>query len=368
MTRPQGRARCPQRAVFLLLCALCALCGEIWAQSNTAAVEALSRLKGMDLEANPALKKAVLNVLEKTRGAPQFVEIVRDFKLKGQAKELLLFAEKNPTESLGIEALRLAVAEVGAEGLQPLSLGLIQAIGNANDKDFFPALARVLDDATQPIDNRKAAVKGLAQIEEGAAHILKLAGEEKLDPALKFTASAALASARWPNIKTEAAKLLPLPQGQNAALPPVAELVKLKGDAANGAKVYRRPEVNCIACHQVNGEGVDFGPALSEIGTKLAREALYESILDPTSGISFGYEAWNFELKNGDEPFGIISSETNEEVTVKTQNGISTKYKKSDIASRRQSKLSIMPAGLQMAMSQQDFVDLIEYLASLKKR
>lgn len=350
-----------------LACGLC-LAPHARAQApNAVAIEALSRLKGMDLEANPSLKAAVLKVLASTKGTPQFVEIVRDFKLKGHGGELLAYAEANPTKSEGVEALRMAVAEDGLNGITN-SMGLIEAMGNSTDKQFVPKLSAILDDAKEPTEKRKAAVKALAQTEEGAAHILKLAGEEKLDASVKFTASAALNSARWPSVKAEAAKLLPLPQGQKEALPPLAELVKMKGDAANGAKVFRRPEVNCVACHQVNGEGIDFGPALSEIGTKLAKEALYESILDPSSGISFGYEAWQLEMKNGDEPFGLITSETADEITVKTQNGISTKYKKGEVVKRAQMKTSIMPQGLQMTMSTQDLVDLVEYLGGLKKK
>jgi putative heme-binding domain-containing protein len=126
--------------------------------------------------------------------------------------------------------------------------------------------------------------------------------------------------------------------------------------------------VNCIGCHKIGDEGVDFGPALSEIGTKLAREAIYESILDPSSGIAFGFEQWQLELKNGDEATGIITSESPEEIVLKTQTGISTRYKKSELAKRTKSSLSIMPSGLQQAMSQQDLVDLVEYLSTLKKK
>ena len=36
-------------------------------------IEALNRLKNVDLESSPALKGAVVKVLEKTRGTPQFV-------------------------------------------------------------------------------------------------------------------------------------------------------------------------------------------------------------------------------------------------------------------------------------------------------
>ena len=139
-------------------------------------------------------------------------------------------------------------------------------------------------------------------------------------------------------------------------------------DPVRGAEVFARPTVGCINCHQVNGNGTDFGPNLSEIGTKLGKDAIYESILDPSAGISFGFEAWSIELKNGDENFGLITSETNDEISLKSQNGITTKYKKSDIAKRQKQTLSIMPAGLQLTMSTEDLVNLVEYLSSLKKK
>lgn len=362
------RSDAPYHFGYMLLALAMSSLVSAFAQVDSAQIEALSRLKGIDLEANPALKTAVLKVLEKTKGTPQFVEIVRDFNLTGQSTELVDFASKHPNDSVGVEGLRIAFAESGAAALQPISLGLIEAMGNSGDKQFVPLLAPLLEDAKQPAENRKAAVKALAQSEEGSARILKLASDGNLDPSLKFTATAVLHSARWPKIKEEAAKALPLPQAQNAALPPVSELVKLKGDPANGAKVFRKPEVNCISCHQVNGEGVDFAPALSEIGTKLAKEAIYEAILDPSAGIAFGYEGWQIELKNGDEAFGIVTSESPDEIVVKAQTGISTHYKKSEIGKRTKSNLSIMPQGLQQAMSQQDLVDLVEYLSTLKKK
>ena len=120
--------------------------------------------------------------------------------------------------------------------------------------------------------------------------------------------------------------------------------------------------------HQVNGRGIDFGPNLSGIGAKLGKDALVESILDPSAGISFGYEAWQIELKSGDEAFGLIASETADELAIKAQGGIITRYKKSAIAKREQQKLSIMPVGLQQTMTTQEFVDLVEYLSSLKKQ
>jgi len=215
---------------------------------------------------------------------------------------------------------------------------------------------------------RRKTVHALSGIREGAELLLRLAKEQKLPEDLRLSASLELNSAHWPEIKNEAATLLPLPSTQNAQpLPPISQLIKMLGNPTNGAAVFRRDNVGCIKCHQLHGEGIDFGPNLSEIGTKLGKDALYESILDPSAGIAFGYEAWQIELKNGDEAYGLISSETEDEITVKAVGGVTTHYKKSDVVKRTKQKLSIMPAGLQQNMSAQEMVDLVEYLASLKK-
>jgi putative heme-binding domain-containing protein len=337
------------------------------------AIEALSRLKGMDLEANPGVKAAVSKVLDQVHGRPQFVELVRDFKIKGQEPALVELAIQNPGNNTGADAARLLLENEATELIRAAlkatnAVPLVEALGNTSDKRVVPLLEPLVPDMTRDPVLRKQAVRSLALTQEGAAALLKLAREAKLPGDLKLTAAAELHNARWDGIKTEAAQLLPLPQGQNAEpLPPISELTKRTGNAAKGAAVFRRETVGCIRCHQVNGEGVDFGPNLSEIGTKLGKDAIYESILDPSAGISFGFEAWQIELQNGDELFGLIASETADEVAVKAQTGIITRCKKSDIIRRQKQTLSIMPSGLQQTMSTQELVDLVEYLSSLRK-
>jgi len=340
------------------------------------AIEALDRLKGMDLGANPRLKAAVMNVLASTRGTPDFVKIVQDFNLKDQNAGLLEVAMKNPGAESGVQAMHLILAGQGQglveQALQGADIAAAaktaEALGNTGDKQIVPLLLPLVTDARRDLALRKQAVRSLAQIQDGAAALLKLAGEDKLPGDLKFTAGAELNRVRWPDLKAGAARLLPLPQGRNTEpLPPLADLLAMKGDPQKGALVFARQEVGCINCHRVNDKGVDFGPALSEIGTKLGKDALYEAILDPSAGIAFGYEAWDIELKSGDAAFGLIVSETIDELTLKDAKAIPTRIKKSDITSRRQLKTSIMPAGLQQTMSTQDLADLVEYLSTLKK-
>jgi putative heme-binding domain-containing protein len=340
------------------------------------AVEALMRLQGADLNANPKLKEAVLKVLEKTRGTASFVKLVQQFKLSDQNAGLLEVAIRNSASEAGVQAMRLILAgkdfDLVRSALQgtnaSAAIKTAEALGHAGDQEGARLLLPIIADPKRDPALRKQAVRSLAQTAEGAAGLIRLAREEQLADDLKFTASSELNHVRWPGIKAEAAKLLPLPATQNAQpLPPVAELMKMKGDPANGAKVFSSPTTGCANCHQVKGQGTDFGPNLSEIGSKLGKDALFESILDPNAGISFGYEAWQLTLKSGDEAYGLIVSDGADEVAIKAVGGIVTRYKKSDISKREQMKLSVMPVGLQQTMTPQELVDLVEYLSSLQK-
>lgn len=337
------------------------------------ALEALSRLKGIDLEANPGVKAAVLKMLEKARGTPQFVAMVRDFRIKDQEPALLEFAGTNTQAAVGGEALKLVLQGSKPELLQAAlgssnAMRLVAALGYTGDHAIVPLLSPLVMDQARDVALRTQAVRALAQVQPGAVALVQLAEERRLPEEVRLGAATALNSVPWEELKHRAAQVLPMPPGREATpLPAISELVKQPGDPANGAKIFRGETVACYKCHQVNGEGTDFGPALSEIGTKLGKDALYEAILNPSAGISFGFEAWQINLKNGDDATGLIVSETTDELALKTVGGNVTRYQKSAIASRTQQKLSIMPAGLQQALTRQELIDLVEYLASLKK-
>jgi len=373
----RGYLKCLMIAALAAMVCFRARAADTDAEKTALAVEALGRLQGVDINTNPKLKDAVMRVLEKTRGTANFVKLVQQFKLTGQNVGLLDVAIAQPAGESGVEAMRLLLASGDMAVVQAALVGTnvvaatktAEALGNTAEKQVVKFLVPVLTDAKRDPALRKQAVRSLARTSDGASEVLKLAKDGKLSHDVIFTASTELNAVRWPEIKAEAAKVLPPLQGQNAApLPPIGELVKMKADIANGAKIFANASPGCANCHIVNGRGIELGPNLSEIGTKLGKDALIESILEPSSGVSFGFEAWNFALKNGDEAYGLIASETADEVAVKAVGGIITRLKKSEIESRQQSKLSIMPAGLQAAMTTQDLVDLVEYLASLKKQ
>jgi len=363
------------RIFLIIVVGLAATWPSVATAQTSVQIEALKRLKNLNIESNPSLKKVVFNILEASKGKPAFVEIVRDFKLKGQEAELIRFAQSHPKDSTGVEAMRLALTDSGLKLISDAiagtdakaALATAEALANTQSPKVEPILLNAAKLYKKPLTLRATAVNGLAKSKTGAEALIKAAKAKELGADLNFTAGNALRSARWKEISEEATKLFPAPQGFGQELPPFAKLITMKGDIPNGEKVFFRPQSTCATCHQINGKGIDFGPKLSEIGAKLGKEALYLSILEPSAGISFGYEAWLLKLKNGTEALGVITSSTNDEVTLRVPGGISTIHKTADIVSRTQLSTSIMPPGLQTTMTPQELVDMITYLASLKQ-
>ena len=99
---------------------------------------------------------------------------------------------------------------------------------------------------------------------------------------------------------------------------------------------------------------------MSEIGTKLGKDAIYEAIIDPNAGITMGFETTVLTLKDGNSAIGIVRSDTEDEVVLAIPRGIVNRYKKADIAKREKLPTSMMPTGLQQMLSTQDLVDLVE--------
>jgi putative heme-binding domain-containing protein len=116
----------------------------------------------------------------------------------------------------------------------------------------------------------------------------------------------------------------------------------------------------------INKQGTDFGPDLSEIGAKLSKEGLYNAIIYPDQGISFGFEAWRIKLNDGTTAFGRIISETEDKLEVQYVTNKQIVLKQ-DIASRSELENSLMPSNLTSNISEEELVDLVEYLSTLEK-
>lgn len=224
-------------------------------------------------------------------------------------------------------------------------------------------------DIKLPLPEREAAVKALAKTRDGASRLLALAEHNRLPAELRATASFAVAACPDPEMRKKGEERLPLPKSKDGkALPPITDLLQMKGDSKAGAAVFRNNSggPNCIGCHQIGDEGRQVGPPLTTIANKLSREQLFEAILTPSAAILMSFELWIVRTKDGDIKTGIKSEETDDHITLKDNNGEYLDIPLEKVADRKQSTLSMMPDDITKTMKIQELVDVVQYLTEQK--
>ena len=336
-------------------------------------IRALLRLDNVDLDESPQLKKTVLRYLRNNQGTDRFLDIIERFDIREMNEALWETALNNPNDTRGVRAVRILL-EYGEKKRirktlnkgEPKEVGrALSVLGFTGRMQAMELVTNVMLDDGRSKAIRSEAVQAFGHNRAGEEWLLKLAKNGRLPEALEFQAAQVLQASQDARIREQVPKHLNLPSSaDDDPLPPISELVKRSGDPRNGKKVFQRA---CTACHQVNSKGVNFGPDLSEIGSKLAKEELYLSILDPSAAITHGYRGYRIKTQSGAEYLGYIVSETKKELILRMQGGIDQTIAKSKITSREPMDRSLMIPGLQRTMSEEELVDLVEYLTTLKK-
>ncbi len=338
--------------------------------------EAISRLKGSEFLKNPEYKASLDKLLDSQPESQTFVSIVNRFSLADRYAELLNIAVKYSDQQLGVDAIRVLIQKKEWKTIRAslqdenslAAIRLANVLGLSGENAIVGLLGPVMENNEMSTDLRRASIKALAHTRGGTVRVMKFAQKGNFDSSLKDAIAAVLHAATKKEIKDVANKLFPLPPSKDAKpLPPLSELAKRKGDEKNGRLVYHT-HGTCAKCHVVNGLGKDVGPDLSEIGKKLGRQALYESILYPSAGVSHNYETYTAVTAEGTTFSGLLVSKSDEEVSIKNAEGIIKTMKRDDLDDLVKQETSLMPADLQKVMTEKELVDVVEYLSLLKKK
>jgi putative heme-binding domain-containing protein len=132
----------------------------------------------------------------------------------------------------------------------------------------------------------------------------------------------------------------------------------LAGDPTRGAKIY---ETACMVCHKFADKGNDVGPHLGTIKAWTA-EQLVTNILDPNREVSPNFALYLVETNDGRTLSGLITSETAGNLTLKRADGGTDTVLRSEIKSLTSPGISLMPEGLEAAITPQQMADLIAFL------
>ena len=134
---------------------------------------------------------------------------------------------------------------------------------------------------------------------------------------------------------------------------------------ANGKKMFSAGL--CVACHRFGTEGGGIGPDLTNLAKRSDYKAILESTLQPNLVVSDQFEQHELKMKDGSVILGRIVVDDKDSYSL-VQSGLEPlklkKVKKADVASKKSSKLSMMPPGLVNMMNADELKDLIAYFVS----
>ena len=141
-----------------------------------------------------------------------------------------------------------------------------------------------------------------------------------------------------------------------------------EGNALRGKELFANESRSvCSVCHSVDGTSAKAGPDLSCVGDKFPRRELIRATMEPSASIAVGYGTTIVETKAGEQVQGVIKQSTNAWLELQGANGQAIRVPTSDIKEQRTSEVSLMPEGLEAALTHQEFADLIAYLETLRQ-
>jgi putative heme-binding domain-containing protein len=303
-----------------------------------------------------------------------------------------LAIDANPALAGLLDSARRLVSEESgdeAERLAAISLLRYTAIRDGSDRDRLAALLR----PRVPVALQQAAVTSLGRLNDPRVADILLAGWKGYSPQIRGAVLDALLSRReWtPALLTalEAGRVAPGEidparrqrllksrdsglrsrteallahegQARKAVVEAYWPAVKMKGDPAAGASVFKKL---CITCHRLGNEGVEVGPDLATLNDK-SPESLLIAILDPNRALEAKYAAFTVGTVDGRVLSGLIASESATSVTLRRQEGKDDVLLRSDIEEMSTSGQSLMPEGLEKDLTPRDLADLIAYIAT----
>jgi putative heme-binding domain-containing protein len=118
----------------------------------------------------------------------------------------------------------------------------------------------------------------------------------------------------------------------------------------------------CANCHLPDQQNESLGPKLAGSGAKGIRY-LVENVLDPNAVIGRDYQARILVTADGRALSGLVESETDSAVTLRTATN-RVVVAKDEIEEIQVSPNSFMPAGLLQPLNEREQIELFKYLMS----
>ncbi|MEM7014019.1 MAG: PVC-type heme-binding CxxCH protein, partial [Verrucomicrobiota bacterium] len=148
---------------------------------------------------------------------------------------------------------------------------------------------------------------------------------------------------------------IPEPPAENPIS--VEKVLQLQGDAERGKLAVQR----CYICHQMDGQGMIYGPALDGWGKGQTREVIANSIVNPSADIAHGFNGTQIETKDDQTIQGLLIG-TGDPLIIRSMGGLTQVVPKKRVKKQQKFNRSLMLSASQLGLTEQDVADLVEYL------
>ena len=132
------------------------------------------------------------------------------------------------------------------------------------------------------------------------------------------------------------------------------------GDWKKGRELFNA-KATCATCHRMRNDGNSVGPDLNNLVHR-DYDSVLRDIADPNAVIHPDAIGYTVTLKNGDAVTGTRVGENLDSITLAQANGKNLTVKKSEVATVQPMSQSLMPVGLDKALTPEELRDLMTYL------
>lgn len=241
-----------------------------------------------------------------------------------------------------------------------IKIAAVQTLDRFTDPEVIPLLLEPWTAQTPAV--RSEIISAMTRVAARALPLLQ-AIEAGIIPAhqVPFAQRRFFTRHRDDEVKELAAKHFtdPTQSPRRAVIETYRPALEKPGDVAKGRAVF---EAACIICHRAGDLGDrEVGPNLANIRSWSPEQILINT-LDPNREVAANFLAYQVESKNGRVLYGMIAEESESALLLIQADGIAENMLRRDIAGISGSGLSLMPDGLEAAISPESMADLIAFL------
>jgi putative membrane-bound dehydrogenase-like protein len=259
-------------------------------------------------------------------------------------------------------AALLAIASDPGAADEPLAREAVRLLAARPTAGVAALLEKIATDTSLPAARRADAIVGLSRLPGGETAVAALTSDP--DPPVASAARDLLAS---PPSGAPRLPGAPDTTGRPAVADTAAWTARVGagGDAEAGWRLFfgsRR--ARCSECHALGGRGAAVGPELSGIARRMGRSRVLESILQPAREVGPAFQPYALTLADGRVLTGLSVSTNERERTERflTADGSELSVPMAQIEHRVPLATSIMPAGLEQGLSDDDLQNLLKLL------